>query len=695
VSFDMAVAVDWSARSTRSPRRESADAIWIGIDEGQGPRAEYHRARADAVARVAELLGAARGRVILGFDFAFGYPPGLARALTGRAEALAVWAWLAHRIEDAPDNANNRWDVAAEINRAFPGLGPLWGRPAHLDLPDLPTHGSARAGHGLPDRRAVEARVPGAQPAVKLFTTGSVGSQTLLGLPHLAALRRAFPELAVWPLETGFALPRARLVLTEIYPSLWPPAAHAIRDAGQVLATAARLRAAPAAWFEAPATLPDAARVAREEGWILGVGPDGPLAPALRDDCFALPPGVAWTPVAEALATLRARLAPVAGVEEVPLGAALGRVLAAPVQAARAHPPTANAAVDGWGLAHAHLPPGPPHALPIHPGAAAAGRPAPAVPPGAALRILTGAALPEGVDTVVMQEDAAVEAGRLILPAAPRPGANARAAGEDLGRGDLALPQGRVLRPPDLACAAAVGLGALPVRRRLRVGVLSTGDELVAPGTPSERGIYDANGPMLLGVLARWGMSGQDLGHAPDDADALAARLDAAAAGCDAILTSGGASDGDEDHLSRLLRARGRVHHWRIALKPGRPLMLGQWPSEGGTPLFGLPGNPVAAFVCALLFARPALHLMAGAGWPEPAGYALPSGFAKRKKAGRREYLRARIGEDGRVERFASEGSGRVSGLAWADGLVELPDEALEVAPGDPVRFIPYASFGL
>ena len=157
-------------------------------------------------------------------------------------------------------------------------------------------------------------------------------------------------------------------------------------------------------------------------------------------------------------------------------------------------------------------------------------------------------------------------------------------------------------------------------------------------------------------------------------------------------MTSGGASAGDEDHLSRLLSERGTVSHWRIAVKPGRPLALGRW---AGVPIFGLPGNPVAAFTCAALFARPALLAMAGAGWRPPRAWTVPAAFAKRKKAGRREYLRARLDAEGRAEAFASEGSGRVSGLSWADGFVELPDEALTVAPGDPVRYLPFAELGI
>jgi len=195
-----------------------------------------------------------------------------------------------------------------------------------------------------------------------------------------------------------------------------------------------------------------------------------------------------------------------------------------------------------------------------------------------------------------------------------------------------------------------------------------------------------------LSLASAWGYDAVDLGHAGDDAAAIAQRLDAGAARADVILTSGGASAGDEDHVSRLLKDRGALSSWRIAVKPGRPLALGMWQ---GAPIFGLPGNPVAAFVCALIFARPALSLMAGAGWAEPLAMTIPAAFSKSKKPGRREYLRARLTAEGAAEVFQSEGSGRISGLSWADGLVELPDAAVEVAPGTPVRYLPFAGFGL
>ncbi len=197
---------------------------------------------------------------------------------------------------------------------------------------------------------------------------------------------------------------------------------------------------------------------------------------------------------------------------------------------------------------------------------------------------------------------------------------------------------------------------------------------------------------MLIEILRRWEMEAVDLGHAADRAEAVAAALDRGAAVADAILTSGGASAGDEDHVSALLKRREALAAWRIAVKPGRPLALGVW---GGTPVFGLPGNPVAAFVCTLIFARPALLRLAGAPWQRPEGLVVPAAFAKEKRAGRREFLRARLDGNGQAEVFGSEGSGRISGLAWARGLVELEDGARSVRPGDPVRWLPFAAFGL
>jgi molybdopterin molybdotransferase len=292
-----------------------------------------------------------------------------------------------------------------------------------------------------------------------------------------------------------------------------------------------------------------------------------------------------------------------------------------------------------------------------------------------------------------MDEDVAAAEGVAALRAGLRRGANVRRAGENLAEGAVAAKAGARLEPTELAQMAAGGLGSARVRRRLRVGVLSTGDELLEPGAePCPGGVYDSNRPMLLETLRRLGFDPVDLGVAPDRAEAVRAALDAGAAQADAILASGGASAGDEDHVSRLLAAEGSLTAWRIAMKPGRPLALAVW---RGRPVFGLPGNPVAAFVCALLFARPVLTVMAGGVWPEPRALTLPAAFSKRKKAGRREWLRARLTAEGAAETYRSEGSGLIGGLVWAEGLVELPDGACEIAPGDPVRFLPWAGFGL
>jgi molybdopterin molybdotransferase len=350
-----------------------------------------------------------------------------------------------------------------------------------------------------------------------------------------------------------------------------------------------------------------------------------------------------------------------------------------------------NSAVDGYGFAHAATGKGM-QRLPLVDGRAAAGQPFDgAVAEGKAIRILTGAILPEGVDTVVLEEDCATDGSYVAFDGPAKERANTRRAGEDMEAGSNALPAGHKLRAPDLALLSALGLCKVSVRRRLRVGVISTGDEIVTANAAPHQ-IYDANRPMLLGLVQGWGYEPVDLGHVCDDVGLIRAALDQAASRVDVIVTSGGASAGDEDHVSRLLRAEGNLSSWRIAMKPGRPLALAMWQ---GVPVFGLPGNPVAALVCALIFARPALSKLSGGGWLEPVGFSLPAAFSKKKKAGRREYLRARIAADGRVEVFASEGSGRISGLSWATGLVELPDEAMEVTPGDPVRFLPFSGFGL
>ena len=417
--------------------------------------------------------------------------------------------------------------------------------------------------------------------------------------------------------------------------------------------------------------------------------------PRLKNDCFAMPQGVDWVPVDDALDRLRAALRPVTGTEPRAVMAAAGRVLARDVVAPRAHPPTANTAVDGYGFAGAAAPGPGPHRLPLIDGRAAAGQPfAGAVPSGAALRILTGAALPKGVDTVVLEEDVALDGAAIVFDGPLKPGANTRAAGEDVQAQDLVFLAGHRLTPPDLALLGAVGVAEVEVHRKLRVGVLSTGDEIIAtPGDAADaHQIWDANRPMLLALIAGWGYEAVDFGHVGDDPAAIAARLDAAAVSADVIITSGGASAGDEDHISALLAARGTLSSWRIALKPGRPLALALW---NGMPVIGLPGNPVAALVCTLIFGRPALSLLSGAGWIEAQGFTVPAAFSKRKKPGRREYLRARLTGDGAAEVFASEGSGRISGLSWASGLVELPDGAMEVSPGTPVRFLPYAGFGM
>ncbi|MCL4151241.1 UNVERIFIED_CONTAM: hypothetical protein GTU68_003752, partial [Idotea baltica] len=299
---------------------------------------------------------------------------------------------------------------------------------------------------------------------------------------------------------------------------------------------------------------------------------------ALKNDCFALPPGVEWTPVDEALALLKARIEPVTGRETVALDAALGRALAEDVTARRSTPPHDNAAVDGYALAHGSLSNEGEQVLELLEGRAAAGAPfAGVVLAGAAVRTLTGAVMPQGTDCVVMQEDVDLRGGQIVFGSGLKAGANRRKAGEDMTAGDVALQAGRVLSPADLAQAASVGVAELSVHKPLRVAIFSTGDELCDPAeTPVDGAIFDANRPMLAGLARAQGFEVVDLGRIPDEASAVRAALIEAADSADAVLTSGGASGGDEDHIGRELSNMGAMAEWRIAMKPGRPLAMGQ-----------------------------------------------------------------------------------------------------------------------
>ncbi len=403
----------------------------------------------------------------------------------------------------------------------------------------------------------------------------------------------------------------------------------------------------------------------------------------LSDDCFAF--GGRLQALDAALATVAAGVPCVTGPETVPLWLADGRILAADIVAPGDLPPFANSAVDGYAvrLAEAGAP------LPVV-GRIAAGAEAGALQPGTAMRIFTGAPLPAGADTVFMQEDVTERGGVVALPAGLRPGANTRPPGEDVAAGALALPAGRVLRPQDVALAAALGFGAITVRRRLRVALFSTGDELVDPPAPPGRAQrWDSNRVLLALLCRRAGTDVSDLGILPDRRDRIAAALADAATGHDLLLTSGGVSTGEEDHVRSAVEQTGRLVFWRIAIKPGRPIAMGQ---IGEAVFLGLPGNPAAAFVTFARVARPVMEALSGGTLPPLRPFPVQAGFAYRKKPGRREYVRVKLDGNLVAQKHAVEGAGILTSLTEADGLVELPDDLTGVAPGDRVGFLPFES---
>ncbi|OBV37842.1 gephyrin-like molybdotransferase Glp [Janthinobacterium psychrotolerans] len=390
--------------------------------------------------------------------------------------------------------------------------------------------------------------------------------------------------------------------------------------------------------------------------------------------------------VAEALAFMAAAARPVSDVELVDTMHANGRVLAVAQTSTLNVPERDNTQMDGYAV----------RALDCASGAAslpvsqriAAGHVGLPLQPGTAARIFTGALIPAGADCVVMQEQCVLNEGVVTIHHAPQAGEWVRRQGEDIRAGSVILEAGRRLRSQEMGLAASVGLAQLPVLRKLRVALFSTGDELAMPGQPLPPGaVYNSNRFTLRGLLENLGCEIHDLGIVPDTLDATRAVLRQAAQGSDLIITSGGVSVGEEDHIKPAVEAEGRLNLWQIAVKPGKPLAFGEVEQ---TFFVGLPGNPVSSFVTFLLFVRPfVLRLQGVTGNVAPRSYRLAAAFERLKADRRNEFLRAKINDDGALELFANQSSGVLTSTVWGDGLIDCPP-GLSIARGDLLRFIPF-----
>lgn len=411
----------------------------------------------------------------------------------------------------------------------------------------------------------------------------------------------------------------------------------------------------------------------------------------LSDDCFAF--GGPMMSVDEAVTLIGARLSAVAGVERASLLEADGRILARDLIAPLPLPPFTNSAVDGYAVRHADLAREGETVLRV--GARIEAGATPSTSGADCIRIFTGAPMPAGFDTVFMQEDVRVESdGAVRLPAGLKPGANVRPAGEDIAKNSLAIAKGARLAPQHVALAAALGYTSLDVSRRLRVAVFSTGNELVSPGeAQGPPQIYDSNRFMLMAQLRRLGCEVSDLGILRDDREKLGHALKAAAGRHDLIVTSGGVSTGEADHVKGAVEDVGALTFWRIAIKPGRPVAMGV---IDGAAFIGLPGNPAASFITQTYVVRPAVLALMGATPAPVTPLPVRAAFAYKKKSGRREYARASLhrADDGVIEarKFPREGAGLLSSLVDTHGLVELREDVTRIEPGMSVGFLPYAT---
>ena len=397
-------------------------------------------------------------------------------------------------------------------------------------------------------------------------------------------------------------------------------------------------------------------------------------------------------PFEDMRAALLAAATPLSTVEQVPTAEALGRVLAVDQISSLDVPPLDNSSMDGYALRCADVPAA--GARLVVAQRIPAGSVGHSLAPGTAARIFTGAPIPHGADAVVMQELCSLDGDGVLIDHLPRPGEWIRRAGEDIARGAVVLTAGQRLGPQMLGLAASVGCATLPVFRRLRVALFSTGDELVMPGEPLPPGaIYNSNRYVLRGLLEALGCQVCDLGIVPDSLEATRAALRAAAGSNDLIITSGGVSVGEEDHVKPAVQAEGQLDLWLVAMKPVKLVAFVRVndPAGGnGADFIGLPGNPVSSFVTFLMLVRPFILRRMGVEDCLPHSIRLPAGFDWPRPDRRREFLRARVGEAGQVELFPNQGPGVLSSTVWAAGLVDNP-AGHAIAQGEPVSFIPYS----
>lgn len=406
------------------------------------------------------------------------------------------------------------------------------------------------------------------------------------------------------------------------------------------------------------------------------------------------------TPLEDALAAVLAQAQPLPGGAFVDLLQADGRVLAADCIAPLQVPPLDNSAMDGYAVRSAEVAQAG-TVLPVSQ-RIPAGQVGTALQVGTVARIFTGAPLPQGADVIVMQEDCTVlDDGRVRFDAVPQPGQFVRRAGQDIALGSTALQAGLRLTPAALGLAASLGLAQLPVARRPRVALFSTGDELALPGSIAPQDlppghIFNSNRYVLASLLQRWGCEVVDGGILPDDRAATHTALARAAEDCDLLVTSAGVSVGEEDHVRPVVEQLGALSLWKIAMKPGKPFAFGHLRRSGGDPaagrahFIGLPGNPVSSLITALVLLRPFVLALQGASVVQPPAHWLTADFEITQRDSRREFLRARRNAAGQLELFANQNSGVLTSTVWAEGLVDNPAQTL-IARGDRVRFLPFS----